>query len=77
MLARIDPASAEIARQSVPLLVKGLTDSEPRVRVEAAASLEHLGRLAKEAVPSLKQAMYDKDEAVRIAAEKALKAVGK
>jgi HEAT repeat protein len=75
-LARIDPTSAEIARQSVPLLIKGLADSEPRVRTEAAVSLGRLGPLAKDAAPALKTALHDTDEMARDAAEKALKATG-
>ena len=75
-LARIAPTSAEIARQSVPLLIKGLADFEPRVRTEAAISLACLGPLAKDATSALKTALRDKDEAVRDAAEKALKAIG-
>ena len=74
-LARIDPASAEIARQSVPLLIKGLADSEPRVRTQAAISLACLGPLAKDATPALKMALHDEDETVRDAAEKALQTI--
>ena len=53
---RIDPTSAEIARQSVPLLIKGLADTEPRVRTEAAVSLGRLGPLAKDAAPARRRA---------------------
>ena len=75
-LAEIDPSSAEIARQSVPLLIKGLADAEPRVRMQAAVSLGRLGPLAKDAAPALKTILHDQDAMVRIAAEKALKAIG-
>jgi HEAT repeat protein len=75
-LARIDPRSAEVARLSVPLLLQGLADAEPRVRAEAANSLALLGPLAKDAVPALKKVLRDPDDTVRDAADKAIRATG-
>ena len=75
-IARIDPDSPETARVSVPVLIKGLADSEPRLRAEAASSLQFLGPLAKDAIPALQNAAADDDPTVRAAAAEALKAVG-
>jgi HEAT repeat protein len=74
-MVRINPDSPETARQLVPLLVRALTDCEPRVRVEAAASLQLLGSRAKEALPALRQATTDRDEMARAAAVAALNAI--
>jgi HEAT repeat protein len=74
-LVRISPDSPQAARQLVPLFVKSLADCEPRVRVEAAASLQRLGPLAKDAIPVLKDASRDPDETVHAAAVAALNAI--
>jgi HEAT repeat protein len=75
-LSQIDPLCSQVAEKSVPLLIKGLSDSEPRVRREAAAALRNIGPLAKDAIPALKMATNDKDEPVRDMAAAALKAIG-
>ncbi len=76
-LAQIDPQCSQVAAKSVPLLIKGLADPEPKVRIEAAAALRNIGPLAKDAVPALKMALNDKDESVRDTASAALKAIEK
>ena len=75
-LVRIAPDSPQVARQLVPIFVNALNTCEPRVRVEAAASLQRLGPLAKDAIPALKRASADSDETVHAAAVAALSAVG-
>ena len=75
-LAQIDPKCSQVAIQSVPLLVKGLADPEPKIRVEAAAALGKIGPLAKEALPALKIAANDRDQLVRAAAAAALQSIG-
>jgi HEAT repeat protein len=75
-LAQIDPQCSQVAAVSVPVLIKGLTYPEPKIRREAALSLRSLGPLAKAAVPALKTAVNDPDEAVRDTATAALKAIG-
>lgn len=76
-LAHIDPASAEIAKESVPVLVRGLNASESRIRYEAVTALGLLGPLAKDAIPALKAAADDKDDMVADAAEKSLANIGR
>lgn len=75
-LSQIDPQCSQVAAKSVPLLIKGLADPEPKVRKEAAAALRNIGPLAKDAIPALKTALNDKDELVRDTAAAALKAIG-
>ncbi len=74
-LVRIAPDSPRVARQLVPLFVKALDQCEPRVRVEAAASLQRLGPLAQEAIPALKRASADKNATVHAAALAALETI--
>ncbi len=76
-LAHIEPASAEIAQVSVPLLIRGLKEPQPGVRREAAVALGCLGPLAKDAIPALKEASRDKDEMVRNTAADALESIGR
>lgn len=75
-LAHIDPTSAEIAKVAVPVLVRGLNATEPRIRYEAVTALGLFGPLAKEAVPALNKSADDKDEIVADAADNALSKIG-
>ncbi len=71
----IDPAPAEIAAKTVPVLIEGLALPLPQCRLSAAEALDRLGPLAKDAAPALQKASTDVDEAVRDEAAKALTAV--
>ncbi len=75
-LAKIDPQCPG-ATQSVSVLMRGLVDPEPRVRLEAAIALRCLGPAAKEAAVLLNEiTLHDKDELVRDMAGQALAAIG-
>ena len=76
-LAHIEPASAEIAQVSVPLLISGLKSPEPVIRREAIVALGRLGPLAKDAVPALKELARGKDVVIRDTANEALKSIGR
>lgn len=75
-LAQIDPACPETAPKSVPVLVRGLADSEAITRIQAAESLGRLGPLAKPALPALKAAREDPNQDVRAAVAAALERIG-
>lgn len=47
------------------LLIRSLSDQDPRVRSEAAYSLRTLGEPARSAIPALVQALKDEDGEVR------------
>jgi HEAT repeat protein len=74
-LAQIHPASADIAAQTVPVLVASLAAPLPLSRQSAAEALGNLGPLAKGAVVALQKASSDDEKAVREAAAKALSAI--
>ncbi|NLX99566.1 MAG: HEAT repeat domain-containing protein [Rhodopirellula sp.] len=74
-LARIDPKCERSSPRSVPMFVAGLSDKDPRVRMESAASLRCLGPLALPAVDELEQSLNDKSVFVRDMAAEALKAI--
>jgi HEAT repeat protein len=71
-LANIQPASAEVATKTIPVLMAGLSDNTPLIRTGAAEALGILGPLASEALPALQKAMNDDDKSVRDAAAKAV-----
>jgi HEAT repeat protein len=76
-LARIEPQSAECAKKTVPVLIKGLGDSEPQFRLGAVEALGQLGALAKNAKTALETAAAkDADANVRKAAADAVTAIG-
>ncbi len=74
-LAQISPASAGIAGNAVPVLVKALSLSAPQSKQLAAGALGSFGPLAKDAVPALEKTAVDEDASVREVATKALAAV--
>ncbi len=75
-LAQIEPASAEAAAKSVPILIAGLANAVPKYRQGAAESLGNLGPLAKDALAQLqKTAKEDPDQAVRQAAAQAVEKI--
>ena len=74
-LVQIQPASAEVAAETVPLLSTALSSPLPAARRGAAEALGALGPLAKSAADALKRAADDEDPAVAKAATEALKAV--
>ena len=75
-LARIDPDCSEAAPKSVPLLIRALGDSDPRVRLEAATSLRCLGPQARAAAAALRNVVVqDPNVLVRELAAEALHAV--
>ena len=75
-LAQIEPASAEAATKTVPILIAALSHSVPRYRQGAAESLGNLGPLAKDAAAELRKAAKDDPEpAVRQAAAQALERI--
>ena len=74
-LAQIQPASAETATKTVPVLIAGLKNSLPKTRQAAAETLGGLGPLAQAAAADLREAMKDDDEGVRSAAAGALKSI--
>ena len=76
-LARIHPECPVSSLKTVPLLAKGLSSPEAKVRLEAAESLRCLGPLAKPAVDALKKALKDDDDEVREMAAQALEATQK
>lgn len=49
----------------VPLLIRALDDSSPRVREAVVYSLLHIGPVAVEACPRLRKALFDDDHEVR------------
>ncbi len=62
-------------KEAVPVLVKGLQDSDAKVRAAAAASQWSLGPEAMPAVPALVQRLGDSDMQVRRSAVSALKKI--
>ena len=74
-LTQIRPASAELAAQTVPVLISGLSAPLPAARQGAAEALGRLGPLAKDATAALRQASGDQEQAVREAASEALKSI--
>ena len=75
-LANVDPQCGQQAPVAVSVLIRGLADPEPRIRLESAAALRCMGPAAKEAAPALKNALNDKDELVRDMVRQALIATG-
>jgi len=68
-LAEIAPKDADVAAKVLPVLLQGLENSNPEVRVESVAALSALGPAASSAVPTLKQmAADDASPVVRAAA---------
>lgn len=61
---------------AVEALSKLLTDSDMRVRQQAARSLRQIGAPARAAVPSLLEALFDGEGPVRVAATRALGTIG-
>ncbi|HEX7448794.1 MAG TPA: HEAT repeat domain-containing protein [Pirellulales bacterium] len=76
-LVRIDPSDPMLVAAAAPVLVKGLTDERPFVRVESATTLGELGSAAKSALPALKQATDDSDPAVSTAAKEAIEQINR
>lgn len=76
-LAQIEPTSAEIAGQTVPVLTAGLTAALPIARQSSADALGALGPLAKDAAAALQKAANDDEKSVRDAAAGALAAIKK
>jgi len=76
-LTQIRPAAAEVAAQTVPVLIAGLSVPLPIGRQSAAEALGSLGPLAKDATAALQKASTDDDKAVRDAAAQALAAIQK
>ncbi len=75
-LAQVASPSAELAAQTVPVLVSGLKASNPVARQGAAEALQRFGPLAKSAAPALEAVLQDEEPAVREAAQQALAAIG-
>lgn len=69
-------ALARIGSQALPVLISGLSDSDPAVRSNAAKGIARLGESATEAVPALIVALSDRDRAVRLSAARALGQIG-
>lgn len=69
-------ASEPETRESVPLLVEGLSDGNAAIRVAAAKSLYTLETKARAATPALVKALRDDDSRVRAAGASALGRVG-
>ena len=76
-LVHIRPGSADVAAETLPVLMAGLADRLPLARRGAAEALGNLGPLAKEAVPALRKAVRDEDQDVRRAAVEALRSIRK
>ena len=74
-LAKIQPASSEIAAKTVPVLIAGLTSPISQYRQGAAEALGELGSLASDAVPALQKALSDEEPAVRRAAAQAIRLI--
>lgn len=76
-LLRMGPKAEDaLLHSGVPLLVAGLTDSDPGVRDHSARALGAIGPKAKAAVPALKDCLRDKNASVRRAASFALESFG-
>ncbi len=74
-LTQVDPQSAEMSANVVPVLTAGLGDSRPETRQMAAQALGGLKSGAKQAIPALEKAASDESGAVRDAASEALRAI--
>jgi HEAT repeat protein len=74
-LARIHPASSDVAAKAVSVLTTGLTLPELEVRLLSIDALTSFGPLAKSAADALKKASTDENKDVQQAATKALKAI--
>ena len=72
----IDPQNAQYIRQAMPVLVKGLEDPLPLVRLLALEALRLIGDGAKDAVPALLKTLSDPDPEVRHEALMALAQIG-
>ena len=75
-LVHVEP-SKENAQAAIPLLLTALQHPNPRVRVEAAATLGTIGAGSKEVRSALEAAQNDQDPLVKEAVDTALKAVMK
>lgn len=69
-------ALGRIGEGAVPTLISALSNSDPRVRAEAARALARMGAEGKDAVPTLTARLNDPDEDVRQAAARALGQMG-
>jgi HEAT repeat protein len=74
-LANIAPKDAALAKKTVPVLIKGLQNDQPMVRVECANALGLLGTNATTAVDALNTAAKDPNELVSAAATSAVKKI--
>ena len=74
-LIRIEPNNAKLQARAIPLLTKALKDQRPHIRIQATASLAHLGSAAKSALPALQAAGKDADPNVAAAAKAAIAAI--
>jgi HEAT repeat protein len=75
-LSRIAPDNGAIAARIIPVLVRGLSNSDEQIRLNSAEAIAEWGPAATQATAELKKAARDdKSAAVRAAAEVALKRV--
>ncbi|MEN6406825.1 MAG: HEAT repeat domain-containing protein [Thermoguttaceae bacterium] len=75
-LVQIEPASPELAAQTLPTLTAGLAaDRSALARRGAVEAIGRLGAAAKSAVPALQKLANDQDPLVRAAVDKALKSI--
>ena len=66
-------AGGAAASKALPLLIEGLNNESPAVRIEAAGALALLGKKAAPALKSLKKLLDDQQ--TRAAAQKAIDAI--
>jgi HEAT repeat protein len=59
-------------KKAIPVLIEGLADTNPFIRIEAALHLGSLGAGATSAVPALVKALRTGDPSVRFEVENAL-----
>ncbi|MCE5301574.1 MAG: HEAT repeat domain-containing protein [Planctomycetaceae bacterium] len=77
-LVHIEPASPELAAQTLPALEAGLAaDRSSLSRRGAAEAIGLLGAAAKSAVPALQNVANDQDPLVRAAVEQAIQSINK
>jgi HEAT repeat protein len=73
--ARFVNALVAIGPGAVPVLVRALASTEPRLRQEALEVLGRLGESARTAVSAIERLVADPDEDVRLAAQAALERI--
>ncbi|MCA9267856.1 MAG: HEAT repeat domain-containing protein, partial [Planctomycetales bacterium] len=76
-LLKVRPGHESVMKRAVPLMIQGLSNERPDVRLEAIRTLGEIGPAAAEALPELTKLASGSDEATQKAAAEAIAKINK